>query len=127
MQAAGLIHPVIEYAALAIGFCACLYLFVSLKVELRRVRKRADAHRGAMEEQLDALAASVRELRDNLAASEQSRIASAASRLDGPKRAQAVRMLRRGDLHSTIAATLEMPLNEVELLAKVQKLTIGAE
>ncbi len=127
MHAATLIHPLIECAALVIGFCACLYLFVSLKVELRRVQKRADAHRRTVEEQIDNLATSVSELRENLRVIGDSRTAAVASHLDGPQRAQALRMLRRGELHSTVAATFELPLNEVELLAKMQKLTTGAE
>ena len=41
------------------------------------------------------------------------------------KRSQALRMHRRGDLPDQIAAALDIPLQEVDLLMKVHKIVIG--
>jgi hypothetical protein len=42
------------------------------------------------------------------------------------KRSQALRMHRRGDSPDLIAATLEIPLQEVDLLIKVHRIVLGA-
>ena len=41
------------------------------------------------------------------------------------KRSQALRMHRRGDPSDQIAAALDIPLQEVDLLMKVHKIVIG--
>ncbi len=115
------INPLIEYAALAAGFCACLYLFFSMKVELRHMQKGADAR----SRELAALESAVADLREKLSVTEELRTEAAASHLDAGKRTQALRMHRRGEQASTIAGALGIPINEVELLVRMQSLAAG--
>jgi Holliday junction resolvasome RuvABC ATP-dependent DNA helicase subunit len=93
-------HVLIQYVFLAVGLMATLGLFVSVKRELRiaAVKNR---------QRLEALAARV----------------SGFQTVDAEhlnKRVTAMRMVRRNEDISTIAAALGMTRQEVELLIRVQ-------
>ncbi len=75
----------------------------------------------ALRSDLDSLASQIRDAQPSQA------LPAAAPRngLNLAKRSQALRLNRRGTPPAQIAATLELPLQEVELLLKVDRIVIG--
>ena len=124
------IHPFLEYVFLAAGLSLCTYLFVSLKQELQRLNKR-------QQEAQQALAEVVEKLRSELAAvqgamAELDERTAALPQFHPPKpsmntsrRSQVLRMHRRGDRPEQIAAALNLPQNEVDLLLKLHQARPG--
>jgi biopolymer transport protein ExbB/TolQ len=109
-----MIHYLIQYIMLALGLMASLFLYLTLKRELqmyaRKQRKR-----------LEEMAQQVREASDHQSPAV---IVAAAARsgMNVSRRVQALRMLRRGEDVSHVAAALGLPRQEVELLIRVQAL-----
>lgn len=108
---------------LALGLIAALALFLSLKGEVRR-QSRTDRAR------LDELATRVAEAERPAAASGPpvpeppvNEAIPLRSGMNLSKRVQAVRLLRRGEDVSHVAAALSVTRREVELLIRVQKLS----
>lgn len=128
----GMLHPLLLYALLSAGLGLCLYLFTSLKVEIRALAKRTLEDRN----QLQALAVALAETRDAL-----DRLAGDLRDVEGQtgmlvppapvrsglnlsKRTQVLRKHRAGEDSAAIAAALELPRAEVDLLIKVQHLAL---
>jgi hypothetical protein len=108
--------PLILYTAAALVVAAMLTLFLTVKREVHiivhRERKRVDA----MVKRLEAAAPS-------LPPPEPVYIpVSLRPGLNLNRRVHALRMLKRGDETAHIAAALGIPIREVELLVRVQKL-----
>jgi len=112
-------EPILPYWGLALGLIANLLLFFSLKQELHTQDRR---HRQKMES-LDAFLK---------AAAEQEPLAEPTQSPPRPplgpgfnlnRRVLAMRMLRRGEDATHIAAALGVTDREVELLIRVQKTT----
>jgi hypothetical protein len=76
----------------------------------------------ALQENLDGLAARLDDIEQHLS------LAPGAPRtgLNLGKRSQVLRMHRRGDSAEQIAAALEIPLQEVELLLKVHRIVLNS-
>jgi hypothetical protein len=113
------------YVLLAIGLASCLHLFISLKREIQVYRKKQKELRAALGEIQIELA----RLREELAESERraaTLVAPAPTRsgFNLSTRSQALRMSRRGNTNQEIAAALEIPEKEVELLLKVQRIAL---
>jgi len=108
-----------------------LSLFVNIKLELARTRALPDVPDDAGESDNLAvlgLKAEVEKLRATVSRLEEDR----PGRIPGDginltKRAQVLRMYRRGEPVPSIAAALETPPNEVALLLKVHSLTSEPE
>jgi hypothetical protein len=105
----------VQYALLAVTLAACLALSLSLKKEIDEVRRYSR----------DAVAASAAAVAAEMAAFKQE--SGEAPLMTGQdlnltRRAQAIRMQRRGESAATIAAALRVPRNEIDLLLKIQKL-----
>jgi hypothetical protein len=113
---------------------ACLFLFFSAKVDIRRIESRLGEHRVAVERKT-----AESELRFNLLetklgeaaekiqlidqALEQSKEAVSHNGL-GPtrgKRTAIIRLAQKGEAAEKIAASVGMPKNEVDLLLKVHR------
>lgn len=116
----------LQLGVVALGISAVLALFVSLKHEIR-LRERKD--RARMDAQMEAHR---EEMRARLAKAAEpgsepppplSAQALLRSGMNMSKRVQALRLLRRGEDISHIAAALGVPRREVELLIRVQKLS----
>jgi len=111
---AWIVSPITQYAALAVALLSFLVLFVSLKLEISVVRRALAQPSRAPEPAAPPVQAAIP--------------APAPSQgLPGPElnltaRAQALRMLARGESASTVAAALRTPQNEIDLLLKVQNL-----
>ena len=107
----------ISYIVLSVGLMASLWLFLSLK---REIRAHARKNRMRMEEMAE-------QLRQTPEPAPQPEVAwvPPAPRVgfNLNKRVHAMRMVRRGEDLSHIAAALGVPRQEVELLVRVHKLT----
>jgi hypothetical protein len=112
------------------GMGACVWLFVLMKAEIhggeRRSRKRAEA----IEASLNAVRVSLANLSKRLEEAEKQTgllvpPPAIRSGFNLSKRSQAIRMNRRGETPSQIAAALELPQGEVDLLLKVHRLVVS--
>jgi hypothetical protein len=118
-----MIHSLVELGLLASGLASALALFLSAK---REMHAQSREHRARMDQVLQ-------QLRDAQQASpengplENAATASAhfalRSGMNLNRRVQAVRLLRRGEEVSHVAAVLGVPRREIELLIRVQKLS----
>ena len=118
-----ILSPLTQYAMLALGLLACLIFFVSLKLEVHRVRAQAAKASEAARSDCDTLSRELETVRQGLREIETSPASALpAGSLNLTRRAQALRMHRRGEEISTIAGALQVPQNEIRLLLKVQEL-----
>jgi hypothetical protein len=106
------------FGLLALGLMAALTLFVTLKYELRVQARKDRARMDAMAKRLlDA------ERPEPEPAAPVPEFVILRSGMNMTKRVQAVRLLRRGEDVSHVAAALGVTRREVELLMRVQKLS----
>jgi hypothetical protein len=128
-----LLNPVTVYALAAVGLSSSLVLFVGVKREMAKARAVAEGlHEAREQDQLlvHGLQAELESLRGSVRKLEA--IPPAQARTTGmginlTRRAQALRMHRRGEPVPSIAAALETPGNEIALLLKVNGLTGEAQ
>src|SRR5437762_8580502 len=122
------LHPAAPYAAVVLGMFLCLFLFVSLKRELRAAEERSRVKLAELEAGLQAKAAVLDERWSELSQISGLLVAPAPLRsgMNLTKRSQALQMFRRGESPKDIASTLSLPRNEVDLLIKVQRINAGA-
>jgi len=122
-----LLNPLTGYAAAAVAIVLSVALFIGIKWEMAQARALARESEDARASEqtvvrgLEAELASLRESVRHLEAAPPGRPGGLAVNLT--KRAQALRMHRRGEAIPSIAAALETPGNEIELLLKVHALT----
>ncbi len=112
------------------GMGACVWLFVLMKAEVRGVDKRSRRRAEAMEAGVNAVRVSLANLSKRLEETEKQTGLLAAppptrSGFNLSKRSQAIRMSRRGETPSQIAAALELPQGEVDLLLKVHRIVVS--
>ena len=115
----------IHYLMLVLTAGVCVYLFLSVKRELRRIETRSLRRGEALRTELRELADELETVRRELELREQnSDRGGTLGRTLGPApRIQALGMIRRGEGPEQIVSALKMPRAEVELLIKVQELT----
>ena len=115
-----LLSPIAQYALVALALAGCLVLFLCMRREIALVRRSATENRDSSAVSVATLTSELVTLRRRTEAAE---TASFTGReLNLTRRAQAVRMQRRGESSATIAAALRLPRNEIDLLVKVQEL-----
>ena len=121
-----LLIPLMPLALLAAGLVASIYLFITLKCELQKGRARlkreltrAEAENRELKRRIEELGVRVEDAEDRAGVLVPP--APPRSGLNLGRRTQVIRMWRRGDRADTIAASLNLPKNEVELLVKVQQ------
>ncbi|MGC4055676.1 MAG: hypothetical protein QM757_43200 [Paludibaculum sp.] len=125
-----IIHPISFYLLLAVGLSLSLFLFVSVKKENADLRHELAAERRQRDAAMSAFQSTLSRL--ETAFQEASETTETPLALPPPptasmninKRAQALRMHRRGEPLEQIAATLQVPRSEVELLLKVHRAVI---
>ncbi len=114
-----------SYAFMAGGLMGGLYLFVAVKLEMRAFQKRICARLDILEAALQGLCAREEESRADRTEAQPERVAEPPrSGINLNKRAQVLRLHRRGESVPTIAAALGIAQKEVELLLKVQRLVL---
>ncbi|HXM44184.1 MAG TPA: hypothetical protein VN924_23310 [Bryobacteraceae bacterium] len=127
-----MLQPLIFCILLIAGFGLCLYLFVTLKAEIRGLFRRSLEARQLVEA-LDAALGdarlAVQSLETDLRAVERQTgmLVSpepARSGLNLSKRTHVLRMHRAGQDTAGIAAALALPRSEVELLIKVHRIVV---
>ena len=121
-----ILHPAGPYAAIAIGMALCLFLFGSLKRDLRAGDARGAKKLAALEQDCRARMESLDERWKELSHISDLLVAPTPPRsgLNLNKRSQALQMVRRGETPQAISAVLSIPQNEVDLLIKVHQ--VGA-
>lgn len=123
-----LAHPLASWLCAAVLVLLCLLLFFNTARTLSLRAAAAERRQAELSEKLNETCAVVEELRTQVRqlAESAERVASlplASSGLNLNKRGMALRMHRRGEPPSRIAAALGLPEGEVEFLLKVQKLS----
>lgn len=125
MQQEWIANPLTHYGLLTTGLSLCLYLFISIKRDVRlleyRRRKQQEAWDAAAAEFRAALEEIRTELREAEERSGAASLPPGAAGINLNKRSQALRMFRRGARPDQIASALAVPQNEVELLLKLHQ------
>lgn len=123
-----ILHPATPYAVIAVGLALCLFLFVTLKRDLRSGEARLGKKLASVEadwqakmERLDERWKELSQISGLLVPPPPPR-----SGLNLNKRSQALERHRRGETPPEIAAALAIPRNEVELLVKVQRIILSS-
>ena len=129
MRLEWILHPGLQFGLLGAGLTLCLYLFSTLKCELGIQEKRRKEGQTALAEAIAAVRASLDEVRaEVLEMKEQTGMlvppSPAKSGLNLSKRGQVLQMYRRGQPPAQIAASLSLPLTEIELLIKVHQIVL---
>lgn len=112
-------------AGVALSVLALFHAQSAARVLESRLRARHANLEAALEsahQSMDGLAADVRDLQQQAPAAAMPTPPRAGLNLS--TRSQALRMHRRGDTPAQIAAALEVPLQEVELLLKVHRIVL---
>ncbi|MBX7132208.1 MAG: DUF2802 domain-containing protein [Fimbriimonadaceae bacterium] len=117
--------PITQYALMAISLMLCLTLFISLKRETSALRRQLKEEHDLVSTAFDTFRSSLGSLQSSLSDHETALAGSAQPQatlsMNLTKRSQALRMHRRGEKAEQIAATLQIPRSEVELLLKVHR------
>jgi DNA-binding NarL/FixJ family response regulator len=127
-----LLHPLLSYILMAVGLGLCLYLFMTLKVEIRRLlpgRVEDQQRVEALESALAEARLTVQQLENDLREVERQTgmlvaPAPARSGLNLSKRTQVLRLHRSGESSAAIATSLGLPRGEVDLLIKVHGMVL---
>jgi len=121
-----LLHPAAPHAAVAAGLSVTLYLFAQLKLEAGRQAAKWKAERAALEEEnrrmrsgLDSALEEMKQPRADAAP------VPMKPSMNLTRRAQVIRMHRRGERPEQIAAALGVPQNEVDLVLKISRLAMA--
>jgi DNA-binding NarL/FixJ family response regulator len=126
------LHPLLSYVLMAVGLGLCLYLFMTLKVEIRRLlpgRIEDQQRVEALENALAEARLAVQQLENDLREVERQTgmlvaPAPARSGLNLSKRTQVLRLHRSGEGSAAIATSLGLPRGEVDLLIKVHGMVL---
>jgi TolA-binding protein len=131
-----LMNPLILSSAILCGLALAavatsLFAVFGSKAMIRSANDRVRDAQTQFEEGIQAMRQTVEGLAAQVQDVQQQSRAMVAPGLPKPglnltKRSQALRMHRRGDSPAQIAATLEIPLQEVDLLIKVHRIVLGA-
>jgi hypothetical protein len=128
-----LFRELAPFALLSAGIAVCAWLFLTLKKEIFRLSKQLEQSTAAIEDlkkrtqEIDARLDPIRiRLED---AEERTGVLVAPeppkSGLNLHKRSQVLKMARIGEPPQNIAAALNLPRKEVELIIKVQKIVLN--
>jgi hypothetical protein len=111
-----------SYAFQAASSIICLLVFLALKRELHGLRSRVTRLDFSL--RLDAMNTRLHEAEER--ASTPAAPFPARRSVNLSKRSQVIRLSRRGEPPETIAATLNLPRREVELLLKVHQVSVAS-
>jgi len=112
-----ILSPLTIYAVVAIALLVCLALSLGTRLELIRVRRAADESQKAAAQKIEEMETWMSKITDQAAQTQPG--GPIRHSINLTKRAQALRMSRRGESVESITAALAVPRNEVELLLKV--------
>ena len=124
-----ILHAAVQYGLLGVGLGLCLYLFFTLKLELRSLEGRSRERDNALAEATAAARAALDQVRSGMREMQEHTgmlvpPAPTGSGLNLSKRGQVLQMHRRGQSREQIAASLALPLTEIDLLIKVHQIVL---
>jgi biopolymer transport protein ExbB/TolQ len=122
-------QPVILYGVTASGLMLTLLLLVWMRWNVRALEQHLLARQAEVERKAEALRESLSRAGEELRQMEGQAVAASAGVRPGvnlSKRSHALRLHRRGQTAEQIAAALNMPRQEVELLLKVHRIVLAA-
>ena len=119
-----ILSPLAIYGAIALTLTSCLALFVSFKLEVCQVQRQDHAVKESLASQVRDMETSLGSVREKLLELG-GRVNQGTPAMNINRRVQALRMHHRGESVETIAAALNTPRNEVELLLRVQTMMEG--
>ena len=119
-----ILNPITQYSLLALGFMSCMGLCFATSIGMRAERRRMAQLQGSVDESVVALCTTVDQFRRD-GPEPETRGPAPLDGLNLTKRAQVLRMHRRGDPPERIASLLEVPRQEVDLLIKVHRIIIS--
>jgi len=116
--------PLAPFLLIGINSVLCLFFFLCLEHEMRILKLRSERRQTAQQSASNELKAQVAELTARVLDTEERTGVLVApmppkSGLNLNKRSQVIRMSRRGEQPEKIAASLNLPRREVELLLKI--------
>ncbi|HTC87375.1 MAG TPA: hypothetical protein VK686_03695 [Bryobacteraceae bacterium] len=116
--------PLAPFLLIGINSVLCLFFFLCLEHEMRIMKLRLNRRQNAQQTAAEELKAQVAELTARVLDTEERTGVLVAptppkSGLNLNKRSQVIRMSRRGEQAEKIAASLNLPQREVELLLKI--------
>jgi hypothetical protein len=114
---------VLHVVPLMIAYSIVMVLFLKNRRDMKRLREEALESARNAAAGVSTLSAQVEGIRSSVRQIEEAPVASPSVRgINLNKRAQALRMYRRGETIPSIAAALRTPTHEVQLLLKVHHL-----
>lgn len=119
-----LLSALVTYLLLSLALAGCLAQFVLLKREIWKLQKKAEEERSGLLATVAQLEGRLNQLQDGVEAQACFAGTAVGEGMNFSKRSRVLRMHRRGDRPDQIAATLALPQNEVDLVLKVQQITI---
>ncbi len=115
-----ILSPVTQYCVVVFGFLSCMGLCFATSIRMRMERRQMAQSQESLDQNVALLSSTVEQMRREAAEPERS-MSAPAEGLTLTKRAQALRMHRRGESVATISAALQSPRNEIELMLKVHE------
>ena len=116
-----ILSPLALYTVVALALVGCASLFIVTKVELSQLRRAADQSRMDLAKKIEEVESAMADI----PAAAPAPMLTVRPSINLTKRAQALRMRRRGESLESITAALAVPRNEIELLLKVHELVDG--
>ena len=117
-----ILNPVTIYAVIAMAITGTLFLFITSKLEIQKALRGARAAQESVERVAHEMLLGIEQVRTEVCSPAPGSAPAAGPAINLTKRAQALRMLRRGESVESIASALRAPRNEIELLVKVQEI-----
>jgi hypothetical protein len=121
-----LLNPVTQIAVLSgvlgVGLIGSLTLWISLRMDVRAAKKAQAAYRETTEAAIAELRAAIEKTTEADEPRPAVSAAMAVQGLDLTNRTKALRMSRRGESVGSIAASLGVAQEEIELLLKLERL-----
>ena len=116
-----ILSPLALYTVVALALVGCASLFIVTKVELSQLRRAADQSRMDLAKKIEEVESAMADI----PAAAPAPMLMVRPSINLTKRAQALRMRRRGESLESITAALAVPRNEIELLLKVHEMVDG--
>jgi hypothetical protein len=116
-----ILNPLALYTVVALALAGCASLFIVTKMELSQLRRAANQSRIDLAKKIEEVESAMADI----PAAAPAPMPTVRPSINLTKRAQALRMRRRGESLESITAALAVPRNEIELLLKVHELVDG--
>ena len=116
-----ILSPLALYIVVALALLGCASLFIVTKMELSQLRRAANQSRIDLAKKIEDVESAMADI----PAAAPAPMLTIRPSINITKRAQALRMRRRGESLESITAALAVPRNEIELLLKVHEMVDG--